>query len=269
MYYEIYIDLFFLQQFFLNVSALTASAILLEQRVGKKRILAASAFTALAEAVFCVLPIGVLGKKMGAALPFLWGVLIFVVFHPKKIKGFLTCGLCFLLHLFLFGGMLQFLKRGETAYSFFDFALAGTITLLILFRLRALHRKNEVECTVLLTVDGREKRLNGFWDTGNVLKDPYTGKGVGILGKKAAGRLYGGSPPVKYGIPYTSVGKKGGILYVMVVEELVIEQKQGQIRIPEAELAVSDEMELFCGKYDLLLHSGWCRKEVLSSSKKE
>lgn len=89
-----------------------------------------------------------------------------------------------------------------------------------------LHRSQNAD--VCLKVQGRCAYCKGFWDSGNSLKDPISGKAVVLLEKNILEK-YKIPIPVKgfRVIPFHSVGMENGVLKGFVADELIVKDESG------------------------------------------
>ena len=94
-------------------------------------------------------------------------------------------------------------------------------------------------------------QINGFYDSGNCLKDTYTKKGVHIISHDIISKLELGNPVY---IPYQSLGNENGLLEVYYLKEMVIEGEKQRIRLENCPLGVTKD-KLFEGKkYQIILN---------------
>lgn len=119
---------------------------------------------------------------------------------------------------------------------------------------------------VQLSHQGKQIQTKGFYDSGNRLKDPYTGKGVHIileqkvreLGIIRMGKKMDESEeqqnilPVY--VPYQALGNESGIIEVHYIDEMIIEGENGKITIQNCPVGVTKD-NLFEGKnYEMILN---------------
>jgi len=118
---------------------------------------------------------------------------------------------------------------------------------------------------VEIVQEEKSVQINGLYDSGNRLKDPYTGKGVHIISEELKRKvgivdrvrkseesedLQINSPVY---VPYQSLGNSTGILQVYYVDELIIGEKQ-RITIQNCPVGVTKD-NLFEGKnYEIILN---------------
>ena len=93
----------------------------------------------------------------------------------------------------------------------------------------------------------------GYYDSGNHLKDPYTGKSVHIISGKLAKRL---ELPMdkKVCIPYQSLGNETGLIDVYYVDAIRIKKQADWVVQNNVPLAVAED-SLFTGKgYEMIIN---------------
>ena len=94
---------------------------------------------------------------------------------------------------------------------------------------------------------------NGFYDSGNRLIDPYTGKGVHIISAKLWERMENTTVEPVY-VPYQALGNEEGILEVYYIDEVNIEGEKGRKIIQKCPVGVTKD-NLFEGKrYEIILN---------------
>lgn len=95
--------------------------------------------------------------------------------------------------------------------------------------------------------------VKGYYDSGNRLKDPYTGKGVHIISTQLAKKLEL-TEENKVCIPYQSLGNTDGLLDVYYVENVRIKKGTQWIELGKVPLGAAED-NLFSGKgYEMILN---------------
>ena len=98
---------------------------------------------------------------------------------------------------------------------------------------------------------GKRIQINGLYDSGNCLKDTYSGKGVHIASRKAVEQLELGEAVY---LPYKALGNEQGVLEVYYIDEMCIWGEKGRINIQNCPLGVTKD-NLFEGKnYEIILN---------------
>lgn len=106
---------------------------------------------------------------------------------------------------------------------------------------------------VLLEQAGTCISTYGFYDSGNRLTDPYTGKGVHIISEKLLDQLPMETQKEVY-IPYQSLGNEQGLIKVCYIGYIRIQNEQNFVEETEVPVGVT-EGKLFEGKqYQIILN---------------
>lgn len=253
MYYELYIDIFFLVNFMMDYLLL----LLLRKLLSSTATRGNAAFGAL---------LGSLLTCVVMMVPYLSIIVKFVAFHTVinvvmikvglKIKGakkILRAVIMLYIGSVVLGGILTCFRQYVRAGSLF-FALAvGSyyVALLVLKVLTYIQKIKQYRCEVVLCNDGHNETFKGLIDTGNSLRDPLSGKPVCIMNRALfEARMGGEKAQVRYCIPYCSVGETNGSIPVVEVDEMYVKSDQlYQVRKPviglcQEEITASDEYEM-------------------------
>lgn len=121
---------------------------------------------------------------------------------------------------------------------------------------------------VSLLHQGKKIQSNGFYDSGNRLRDPYTQRGVHIVSEQIlfalipAGdkEIIEGNADMSYGlkkpvyIPYQSLGNEAGMLEVYYIDELVIEGEKGRSVIQNCPVGVTKDNLFESRNYEIILN---------------
>ncbi len=257
MYYEFYIDQFFLEHLLTGYLLIGAAAALGRQRLSWRRIAAASVINAAVMTWLTCL--GLPGWYFSALLSA--GA---VLFAGKGREEFLR-GLFFLLLTGVcFGGVL------EALLGLFGLPLlAGTVLAIFLLRGAgyALARRKALRdslVTVRLQWEERTETLRGMIDTGNHLEEPLTGRAVSIVDAAPARRLLGEMWEERRGfylIPYHSIGTGRGWLRGVTIDCMTVELSDGTAVIKRPVLAIYDGQVSSGGRFQLILHPMHARPE--------
>lgn len=202
-------------------------------------------------------------------------VFVFVAFGYKSLKRFVRLNFCFILCSFVFAGIMLALWyffspagmyfNGSVVY--FDVNVLTLVLLTIacyvfitvfekIFKTRA--PVNTVfYCTVFH--NGKEYRLKAFLDTGNRLKDYFTGKPVVIAERKVFEDMFaneldenrdGFDDKIRYIFCNTVAG--GGLLACFSPQKLHVKGVDYDFSTNEVAVALS-EKKLFGGEFDAIL----------------
>lgn len=100
---------------------------------------------------------------------------------------------------------------------------------------------------------GEKVQVRGFYDSGNRLTDPYTGKGVHVISVELWKKIGHTKMEAVY-VPYQALGNEKGMLEVYYVDELQIVGEKGRKIIQKCPLGVTKD-NLFEGKkYGIILN---------------
>lgn len=231
--YEVYIDVFLVQNVLMDLQLLLLTLLLLKEKIGLLRLLAAS-FVGGAGAVL------ILVSGMGFGISYILivlvldaGMLLICMQWPiewgtarqKLVRGI----------IYLHGMVFAYGKLLECAGRFMGERLAQiTVTVLIagvvlFLACRRLAESRHIYDVML--VEGEENAVyKALFDTGNLLTDPVSGKPVSVVEETELTKKWLERYPQKYKIiPYQSVGRAHGVMEGIVVDELVIQKEREQV----------------------------------------
>lgn len=138
--------------------------------------------------------------------------------------------------------------------SFLFYLLFACGVVIVGVRLWKNHQKTQKGIfQVELLHQGKKIRIHGFYDSGNRLKDPYSGKGVHIISKEVMRRLelYGEQAVL---VPYHALGNEEGILEVYYVDELIVEGERNSIRLQNCPVGVTKDNLFQKKNYEIILN---------------
>ena len=227
MYYELYIDVLFLENFLMDYILLLITKHVLCSREPVWRICLAALAGALAT---CVV--------VAVRIPY----------------TFIKYGLFYLIIPGMTGGIFSFLGQYAQVGSLF-FALAVASYYLAsgaLKMLSLLFHFGEIHCEVRLVYGERTCSAAAVIDTGNHLRDPVSGKAVSIITRHMAEKLMSLEELKSLRkIEYHTIGKGRGMLPVVTIDSLWIEGEEQSYEKPM--IAVSDDAS-FGTRYDMILN---------------
>lgn len=161
------------------------------------------------------------------------------------------------------GGVMEWLAEGgETVSLFVLYAFVTAVILTIVSHY--LNRRNSFGShlfPVKLQHKGVEQKLMSYWDSGNQLQDPYTGKPVCIVDKEIGEILLGTQIKefdyvmgVRY-IPFRSLGETEGLLAVYDVDRMQIFSGEKKQEITKAVIGLADKALFENKEYKMILHA--------------
>lgn len=249
MYYEFYVDVFFVVNLVMDFMLLRLVNRVLKGTATPLRSLAGAALGAAGLCVIVLLPV---------ISPWIRVLLSHGVINVLMIRVGLGCrrprrllfGLLLLYGLtFLMGGILTALPEStrEDIPAFFFYTAATYWIIVIGMRLfKYLKGKSFAVCEVTIRNGGKSVKVKGLYDTGNRLRDSVTGKPVSVVeygkfcelleekqknslkqfmeGKGDSCAIYAADilPLHPHYLKYRSVGQENGMMLAVTVEEIKV-----------------------------------------------
>ncbi|MCC8065483.1 MAG: sigma-E processing peptidase SpoIIGA [Clostridiales bacterium] len=227
MYYEFYIDQFFVEQLISECLLLLLTALLCNAVPCWRRILSGALLGAVCMTVFVWLrqPWLYLFSLPAAAAAAFWKRDL-----PMEWRNNLKVTFCLLAMTICFGGTL------EALVILFPLSLraalvpAFLLVRLIVCRCGRKSRKVENKAAVTIRHGGQSLTIEGFLDTGNQLAEPVTGRPVSIANEKALESLLDEAWEERQGfclIPYHSLGTQEGWMRGVTFDEMSVTMQRG------------------------------------------
>ena len=255
MYYELYIDVFFLVNFMMDIFILLIAKNILKCQTSLGSVCSGATVGAL---LICMVVI----------LPTLGGFIEFVIVHGMVVvlmtriglrirfhKGFFKAYIVVYISAFLVGGIFTCLKQYVREGSmFWGIAFISFLLAQVIFRfLVSVNKTKEVQCEVLLVNGENQIKVKAIIDTGNRLKDSITGKPVSIISKETAKELWKEIPEegIRY-IPYCTLEGKGGVLPILTLEKMCLFLEE-EVWVLKTSIAVCED-KIGTGEYEMILN---------------
>ena len=229
----IYLDVVFIENLVMNLSVILSEAVLLNSLNKLIRKIGSALIATSYYILTLIFP------KFSGFQVFVGILIIFIAFRPRNLKLLIKQVFLFYFINFVFAGtsfaLICAFNKGKFSifngvvvgnFSVFKVFLAVIIAIIMLiyfFRKRSKH----VFKDVVISISGKVKEIRLLLDTGNLLREPYTGKPVMIVEKSALKNvideelfndlekmLKGGEiiPDGMFLIPYRSLGNSLGFL---------------------------------------------------------
>lgn len=256
MYYELYIDVYFLINFMMDICILSVSKKIIKCPATYGSIVFGAFIGAFLSCIVTVLPIGYSFVKFmlfhGLISILMTKTGLRVTWGRSFIKAYMTV----YSSAFVIGGIFSCLKQYMREGSiFFVFALLSSMIASFIWDFIAhMGRNKNVCCEVILCQGQNQVKVTAILDTGNRLRDHVTGKPVSIISKRTAKVLWQDiyCENLRY-IPYHTIGKKEGVLPVLLLDKMCIYRDE-EIWISNVLIAIADE-EIGTGEYEVILNS--------------
>ncbi len=164
--------------------------------------------------------------------------------------------------LYCLSGYLPLVRENLTLESVLFVTTATALLAGLYLYLWKKSRKPDRLYTVKLDFYGEAYFCKGLADSGNSLHEPYGGRPVSILEKRAVGNLVGRVPPEKrYLVPYRSIGKKHGLLEAAELPFMEVDDGEQKKAFHKVVVAFSDEALTGKRDYQAILHPKFVRWE--------
>lgn len=269
--YNLYADVIFFNNFIMNFFLLTALRKILKLRKRRGGLWAAAMFGgayAVAVSIF-MLPVWLQALLTYVCVSTLMVMIAFKVRDGKEalkcVAGlYLTAALAAgIFNLFPAGaGPAWYVERlffggGFGRLSFSVYLLLGCGSFFLICYLwqavKAAENRNSHLCRVVLFYQGKEELMTGFLDTGNMLREPYSGKPVSIIAPDCAKVLFGEAKAFLY-VPYCSVGEEAGLLPALKADRIKIERDGRCVVVEQPFIGISPGPLSQRNEYQMLLN---------------
>lgn len=256
MEYEIYIDVFALTSFGMDLLALFLTDVFLGRERGIKKLVFPS----------------VLGTGVGILLFFLlhdYGLytllihflvnpcMVWLAFQERSKRRYLEdWGVTYLVVL-LAGGIMQWSYQTMFHGKYRMLSMLFTIALGIFsagfwkYHTEVGKRIYEIQ----LFAKGENIRLRAYYDTGNLLVDPYVKEPVSIVGEQAIKELLKQKKLPGRLITYSSLGADQGMIEAYTLEKMLIYKGKRVIVVEPVIIGVANDQLFSHGEYQMILNS--------------
>ncbi len=271
MYYEFYIDVYFLENLVMNYLILRMTGKAEKCACAVWRTIASSVLGAVCACAIAVAPVHRMAF-LSVTLSFLYGVaMVAVSYGAYGWDTVMRTVTVFYLSALLLGAIWQLLER-YLHMSFFAAMPVGYVGARAVFTVWQ-RRKNRAQYVyeVTITEKGKTVSVKGLMDSGNQLVMPGTGKPVQIVDFQVACALLsakeieelecmlrlrasGESSGRFTYIPYHSIGKERGILPVMTLDSVRIKHGESVWNTKKVAAAISKTAVSYGGEYQMILH---------------
>lgn len=255
MGYRLYVDIFWITVCLIDLAAMLGMVYILKYETRIKRTIAMAVISASLE-VFLYLWLSRYWLyrfvMIGVVNPLL---VIGLCFPSKKMDYFrgylLVNGL-----LLVIGGtqtLFFYWMPGPSSVWLWQVGLSAVcVFLCIKQRERCKYRQHL--CEVELKINDRRLILSAYHDTGNLLRDPFTGKAVSVVEKSYLLAQGIDTHLIRY-IPYQTVGHSNALLAVFTIEQMQIKRGDNVVQIKQPVIGLSENKLFFRQDIHMILHS--------------
>lgn len=160
-----------------------------------------------------------------------------------------------LFFIIVLNGILEILWNwfGEFVHFGLLLLMACTMGSLLIRRLLLYARSQKGIYPVVFFHKGHKVHGYGLYDTGNCLKDSYTGCGVHIISKQMGEKLHLSDEKAVL-IPYTVLGKEQDLLKVYYLEQMCVYDRNRQKTEAPVAVGLSEDTLFDKKKYNVILN---------------
>ena len=254
MHYEFYIDVYIVTNFFFDYLTLFLIREVRRKQTKKGRMAVMALLGVLSVAASMLL------LKNAGIYKILVHLLInplmfYFCFQQKSIREFLTDYAAGYLIMLLLGGSVEWLCRLLGQRNLFGWVMGGIAGVVTIFLLLFQDRKEEEKIyDIRVCHKGKEVSTKGFFDTGNLLMDPYSNLPVSLIEKNTLEMLTGEEPVLYRYIPFVSLGEEHGMVQAVILDSLYIKKEKKEIAIQPAVFAIVEEKFLKDSTYRIILN---------------
>lgn len=261
--YELYIDIFFLENFLMDFLVLTMIKKTMNSAASYKTLGAGAFFGAFLSSLMICLQLPMMLKLLLLHLVINTGM-IGIGFRIHRLREGLQPLFLLYTYSFLLGGVIGWIKSNLNTYykigcMFLVVAVPSYfIVQKVLDMLEAYLKIPEKYCNVTLSLGERSCTVRALIDSGNQLVDDISGKPVHIISTKVMKKLTNENEVsmIRY-IPYCTIHEEKGVLPVMKIDKMCIHQKnEKEIAYPIVGIASHEKFG--GGAFEMILHPKDC-----------
>lgn len=261
MKYELYLDVFFLLNFFMDTLLLFLIRKILNCTATYVRLLLGGAFGAGMTCIVTIAPILPVWIKLFAGYGMISICMIRLSFPEMHMRSVCRAAVYLYGLAFLLGGVLEFLSLQVPFFrthriGILGICMTGTIVYAVVCTVCE-RRKKKGDCLlpVRLIWQDRALTLKALVDTGNSLYEPVSGKPVSIVEKGSLESVFAdGKPEIFRAIPFHSIGTSHGIMEGYEITELIVYEENEKIRIERPMVGLFDGTLSTKSAYQMILH---------------
>lgn len=254
MHYEFYIDAYILTNFFFDYLTLFLIREVRRKQAGIGRM-AAMAFLGVLSAAVSMLLLKNTGTYKVLVHLLINPMMFYLCFMQKSIREFFIDYASGYLIMMLLGGSVEWLCQLFGQRNLFGWVMGGAAGVMTIFLLLFQNRKEEEKIyDIRICHEGKEVAAKGFFDTGNLLMDPYINLPVSLIDRNTLEAVAGEVPLLYRYIPFVSLGEENGMVQAVTLDSLIIKKEKEEIVIQPAVFAVVEEKFLKDSTYRIILN---------------
>jgi len=253
VYYEVYVDVLFFENLWMNLLLLGLTAWVWQETVKVWRMILAACIGSLGACVLVIASSWMSGAGYFLGAFVLAAGMAGIAFSGKK--HFFTRLFSLYIESFVLNGILRYFGQFHSLAKGWILVF-GSLSALLLLIAQYLWKQNkrQQKLVVLVSLVNGSSRISvdAFYDTGNGLYDPFSGKPVSILAEELLNVLLKESKKemIPRMIPYQTISQSG-VLKAYILDQMVIQHPDGE-RILERPIIACMPGEK--RQYQLILH---------------
>ena len=263
MQYELYIDIFFLENFIMDFFVLTMIKKAMNSSATYKNLSVGAFFGAILSSLVICLQIQASLKLLFLHLVVNTGM-IMMGLGIRSFREVLQALFFLYAFSFLFGGVIGWIKSNLNTYYRIGsiFLVIAVVSYFIVRKildvLEMYFKLPEKYCDVTLIFGERSCTVRALIDSGNNLYDSLSGRPVHIITAKAMKKLTNENEisMIRY-IPYCTIHEGKGLLPVMKIDKMCVHQKkEKEIAFPM--IGIMAHEQISGGAFEMILHPKDC-----------
>lgn len=226
MHYEFYIDVYIVTNFFFDYLTLflIREVRRKQTKTGRMAVMALLGVLSVAASMLLLKNAGIYKILVHLLIN---PLMFYFCFQQKSIREFLTDYAAGYLIMLLLGGSVEWLCRLLGQRNLFGWVMGGIAGVVTIFLLLFQDRKEEEKIyDIRVCHKGKEVSTKGFFDTGNLLMDPYSNLPVSLIEKNTLEMLTGEEPVLYRYIPFVSLGEEHGMVQAVILDSLYIKKEK-------------------------------------------
>lgn len=256
--YEIYIDTYFLFNFWMNLWVLFLCRFFLHSEVKIIRVIAAALLAALGEVIMLCIPMGNSTIKLMIGFGGITAFIVAWLFQPGSLRSYQRLLIYSYLSALILGSVFLVIENilgGRKASLNVWMILAVCLFVIAKKIYEKIGVKSDFSEVILFFNQEERCSLKGLIDSGNGLIEPISGLPVCLVEERAITQYKKYLQEEKFRIiPYHSVGNANGLLKAYFIEKMEIEQQGEKVIVKNALLAITNDVISKNERYQMILH---------------
>lgn len=249
-----------IENLFLDGAMLVLTLILMRKRIRIRKVVIAAALGAVTSTLMLVL-----GLHFGLIYILIllgMGSIMMGIAMENKNKNDIFLGIVYYFTLvFVFSKLLkggEWITKNRLNGIVVAICVIGVMSIALLYVLYQ-NRKNRQNTIYQVSIVEQGKRIDvkALFDTGNALREPFSGKPVSIIESEVWHAVIEEPKPEHYKvIPFHSIGQEHGVLTGMEIDELIIWAGDRKIVQKQAIVALYEGSLSKDKSFQMILHQG-------------